>query len=67
MTDFKNYLQFSSPENQIYEIDSMFHDSNKSNQKYENNYKKFRIINDLKTLKKEIILNHEEVCETFLN
>ena len=45
----------------------MFHDFNKSNRKYESIYKKFRTINDLKTLKKEIILNHEEVCEKYLN
>ena len=42
----------------------MFHDFNKSNRKYESIYKKFRTINDLKTLK---ILNHEEVCEKYLN
>ena len=42
----------------------MFYDFNKSNRKYESIYKKFRTINDLKTLK---ILNHEEVCEKYLN
>ena len=67
MTDFKSYLQFLSPENQICEIDSMIHDFNKSNRKDENNYKKFRITNELKTSKKKIILNHEEVCEKYLN
>ena len=36
MTDFKKYLQFLSPKNQICEIDSMIHDFNKSNRKGEN-------------------------------
>ena len=45
----------------------MFHHFNKSNRKYESINKKFRIINDLKTLKKEIILNHDEVCKKYLN
>ena len=57
MTDFKKIL---SPENQICEIDSMIHNFNKSTRKDENINKKFRIINELKTLKKEIILNNEE-------
>ena len=60
MTDFKRYLQCLSPEEQLYEINYMIHDFNKSNRKGENINKKFRIINELKTLKKEIILNHEE-------
>ena len=57
MTDFKKIL---SPENQICEIDSMINNFNKSTRKDENINKKFRIINELKTLKKEIILNNEE-------
>ena len=61
MTDFKKYLQFLSPKNQICEIDSMIYDFNKSNRKGENIDKKFRIINELKTLKTEIILNHKYI------
>ena len=61
MTDFKKYLQFLSLKNQICEIDSMIHDFNKSNRKGENIDKKFRIINELKTLKTEIILNHKYI------
>ena len=33
ITDFKKYLQFLSPENQICEIDSMIHNFNKSTRK----------------------------------
>ena len=61
MTDFKKHLQFLSPKNQICEIDSMIHDFNKSNRKGENIDKKFRIINELKTLKTGIILNHKYI------
>ena len=65
MTDFKKIL---SPENQICEIDSMINNFNKSTRKDENINKKFRIINELKTLKKEIILNNEEyLYEKYLN
>ena len=39
----------------------MIHDFNKSNRKGENIDKKFRIINELKTLKTEIILNHKYI------
>ena len=68
ITDFKKYLQFLSPENQICEIDSMIHDFNKSSRKDENVNKKSRIINELKTLKKEIILNNEEyLYKKYLN
>ena len=37
----------------------MIHNFNKSILKDENINKKFRVINELKTLKKEIILNNE--------
>ena len=68
MTHFKKYLQFSSPWNQIYEINSMIHDFNKSNRKGGNVNKNVCIINELKTLKKEMILNHEgNSCEKYLN
>ena len=46
----------------------MIHNFNKSTRKDENINKKFRIINELKTLRKEIILNNEEyLCEKYLN
>ena len=60
MTDFKRYLQYLSPENQICEIDSTLQDFYKSNRKGENVNKKFRIINELKALKKKAILNYEK-------
>ena len=68
MTDFKHFLQFLSPENQICKIDSMIHSFNKSTRKDEIINKKFHKINELKTLKKEIILNNEEYLrEKYLN
>ena len=67
-TDFKKDLQYLPLENQICEIDSMLHHFNKSNRKDENTNKKFRIINELKTLKKKAILNHKEyLCKKYLH
>ena len=60
MIDFKRYSQYLSPENQICEIDSTLQDFYKSNRKGENVNKKFRIINELKALKKKAILNYEK-------
>ena len=46
----------------------MLHHFNKSNRKDENTNKKFRIINELKTLKKKAILNHKEyLCKKYLH
>ena len=58
MTDFKKYLQFLPPKDQIYEINFMIDDFNKSNKKGENINKKFLILNELRTLKKEIMFNY---------
>ena len=52
MVDFKRCLQLLSPENQLYEINSMINEFNKSNCKGENINKKFRILNELRMLKK---------------
>ena len=60
MTDFKKYLQYVSPENQKCEIDSMLQEFYKSNRKGENVNKKFCIINELKVLKRKVILNYEK-------
>ena len=60
MTDFKKYWQFLPPKDQIYEINFMIDDINKTNRKGENISKKFRIWNELRTLKKEIIFNCKE-------
>ena len=58
--DYKRFLQLLSPENQLYEINSIINEFNKSNCKEENINKKFRILNELRMLKKQIIFNHKE-------
>ena len=58
MVDFKRFLQLLSPENPLCQINSMINEFNKSNLKGDNITKDFRILNELKTLKKEIIINH---------
>ena len=60
MTDFKKYLQFLPPKDQIYEINFIIDNSNKSIKKGENINKKFRILNELRISKKEIIFNHKQ-------
>ena len=60
MTDFKKYLQYVPPENQKCEIDSMLQEFYKSNRKGENVNEKFCIINELKALKRKVILNYEK-------
>ena len=68
MKYFKKYLQFLLPEDQIFEINYIIYDFKKTNRKEENINKKFCILKELKTLKKEIILNHEEyLCEKYLH
>ena len=68
MEDFKKYLRFLSPEDQIFEINYAIYDFNKTNWKDENINKKFCILKELQTLKKEIILNHKEyLSERYLN
>ena len=58
--DFKNYLKFFSPEEQLREINFMINEFNKSNRNGENIAKKFNILNELKILKKQIIINYKE-------
>ena len=60
MRDFKKYLQFLPPEHQIYEINFMVNEFNKSNNEGENINKKFRKLNEPRTSKKEIMFNHKE-------
>ena len=55
--DFKKYLQSLSPEDQIRSIDSMLQQFNRSNRKGENLCKKYRIINELKEIRKKAIIN----------
>ena len=60
MVDFRIVLQLLSPENQLYEINSIINQFNKSNRKGENINKTFCILNELRTLKKQIIIKHKE-------
>ena len=56
-TDFKKYLQYLSPDDQIHSIYSILQQFNRSNQKGENLSKKYRLINALKELRKKAIIN----------
>ena len=58
--DFKNYLKLLSPEERLREINFMINEFNKSNCNGENIAKEFRILNELRVLKKEIIINRNE-------
>ena len=66
MVDFKRFLQLLSPENQLYEINSMINQFNKSDRKSENINKKFRTLNELRMFKKQIIFNHKEHLQKYL-
>ena len=56
MTDFKKYLQFLPYKKQIHEINFMIEDFNNFNKEGE----KFHVLNELKTLKMEIISNRKD-------
>ena len=58
--DFKNYIKLLSPEERLCEINFMINEFNKSNRNGENIAKKFNILNELKILKKQIIINYKE-------
>ena len=60
VVDFKRFWQLLSPKNQLCEINFMINEFNKRNRPGDNINKKFRILNELKILKKEIIINHKE-------
>ena len=65
MIDFRRFLQLLSPEQQLYEINFMIHEFDKSNRTDENIRKEIRILNELTTLKKEIIINHKERLQNY--
>ena len=44
--DFKRFLHFLSPKNQLCEINHMINEFNKSNRPYDNINKKIRILNE---------------------
>ena len=56
--DFINYLILLSPEEQLLEINFMINEFNKSNRNSEKIANKYRILKQLKTLKKEIKNTH---------
>ena len=66
MVGFKRFLQLLSPENQLYEINSMINQFNKSDRKSENINKKFRTLNELRMFTKQIIFNHKEHLQKYL-
>ena len=59
LADFKNSLKLLSPQEQISKINFMINEFNKTNNHWEDIARKFRILNELKTLKKQIISNHK--------
>ena len=65
MIDFERFLQLLSPEQQLYEINFMINEFDKSNRKDENIRKEIRILNELTTLKKEIIINQKERLQNY--
>ena len=65
MIDFGRFLQLLSPEQQLYEINFMINEFDKSNRKDENIRKEIRILNELTTLKKEIIINQKERLQNY--
>ena len=65
MIDFERFLQLLSPEQQLYEINFMINEFDKSNRTDENIRKEIRILNELTTLKKEIITNHKERLQNY--
>ena len=60
MVDFKRFLKLLSLEEQLCEINCIINEFNESNGKDENIRKHFWIINELRILKKQIIINHKE-------
>lgn len=58
MLDLKIFLQLLSSENQLYEINHMINQFNKSNRPGDNIKIKFLILKELRTRKKQIIINH---------
>ena len=58
--DFKNYLKLLSPKERLRQINFIINEFNKSNCNGENIAKKFHLLNELKVLKKEIIIDHKE-------
>ena len=54
MIDFKRFLKFLSPKDQLHEINFMIDYFNKSNRAGENIAKKYSILKELRTLEKNV-------------
>ena len=57
--NFKRYLQLLIPDEQLHEINCLIKEFNKSYLPCSNIDKKFSMINQLNTLKKELLINHK--------
>ena len=57
--NFKRYLEFLTPDEQLREINRLIKEFNKSYLPYSNINKKFSMINQLNMLKKELLINHK--------
>ena len=66
MVDLKRFLKLLSPEEQLCEINCMINEFNKSNCKGERIVKNFCILNELGTLKKQIMINHKGHLQKYL-
>ena len=57
--NFKRYLKFLTPDKQLHEINRLIKEFNKSYLPCSNINKKISMINQLNTLKKELLINHK--------
>ena len=66
INNFKRYLQFLIPEEQLREINRLIKWSNKSYLPSININKKFSVLNQLNILKKELLINHKLHHQLFI-
>ena len=66
INNFKRYLQFLIPEEQLREINRLIKWSNKSYLPSININKKFSMLNQLNILKKELLINHKLHHQLFI-
>ena len=59
VNNFKRYLEFLAPEEQLHEINRLIKWSNKSYLPCVNINKKFSMLNQLNLLKKELLIKHK--------
>ena len=57
--NFKRYLEFLTPDEELREINRLIKEFNKPYLPCSNINKKFSMINQLNTLKKELLINHK--------